>query len=66
MTVRFRDRKTGEEYSLEPFEDGYRMEIAFHSLDDWERFYPVARGARLRKLSSDKPSLKSFDDLERI
>ena len=66
MTLRFRDRVTGEEYLLEPFEDGYRLELSFASVEDWKRFYPVARGAWLKKLSANKPSLKSLEDLEEI
>jgi hypothetical protein len=66
VTLRFRDRKTGEEYVLEPFEDGYRLELSFASIEDWKRFYPIARGARLKKLSTDKPSLKSLADPEEI
>ena len=66
MSIRFRDKKTGEEYILEPFEDGYRLELSFASLEDWKRFYPIARGARLQKLSTGKPSLKSLGDLEEI
>ncbi len=66
MSLRFRDRKTGEEYELEPFEDGYRLELSFSSLEDWKRFRPIARGARLKKLSSGKPSLKSLEDLDEI
>ena len=66
MTVRFRDRVTGEEYLLEPFEDGYRLELSFSSIEDWKRFYPIARGARLKKISTNKPSLKSLEDLEEI
>ena len=66
MSIRFRDRKTGEEYLLVPFEDGYRLELSFASVEDWKRFLPIARGARLKKLSTNKPSLKSLEDLEEI
>ncbi|UWQ73482.1 hypothetical protein [Leisingera sp. M658] len=68
MTKRFRDRETGEEFELHRFgEDGFRLEIAFESIDEWDRFQKIARGARMRNLTiGGAPSLKSLENLEEI
>lgn len=66
MSLKFRHKTNGREYSVKQYENGFHLVIPVKSEDDFRHFMQIAHAARMVPEGETQANVISFDSVEEI